>query len=280
MTPEPGFLRTSEGADPATIRPVVVKIGGSSLDAPGALDELAAEVRALSGGVLLVHGGGAQVSQWCLRLSLPTRIEGGLRVTDDATMDVAAAVLGGLVNSRLVARLLAAGVDALGLRALDAGLIVVEPHPDAALGRVGRATGVQPALLETLLQQGRVPVLASIGAFHGTLLNVNADEIAGIVAPALHARALLLLSDTPGVRLDGEYVPRLDAGSLAAALSHPDVQGGMRPKLAAAAAALAGGVPRVAIGRWTGAGSLQALLDGTGAGTTCLAATDPEVSRV
>src|SRR5206468_7578959 len=99
-----------------------------------------------------------------------------------------------------------------------------------------------PALLETLLARGSVPVLASIGDHAGRLLNLNADDLAAALAPSLGARALILLSDTPGLRLGGTVVPALDVDGLNAALAHPDVTGGMLPKLRAAKAALAGGV--------------------------------------
>jgi acetylglutamate kinase len=113
-----------------------------------------------------------------------------------------------------------------------------------------------------------VPVLASIGDHEGALLNLNADDLAAALAPAVRARALVLLSDTPGLRLGGEIVTSLDRVHLLAALSHPDVQGGMLPKLRAAMAALEGGVPRVHIGAWEGPGTLERLLSGEGSGTT------------
>ena len=130
---------------------------------------------------------------------------------------------------------------------------------------------VKPALIETLVTQGRTPVIASIGACEGALLNLNADDLAAALAGALRASALVLLSDAPGLKLGGVVVPRLDPASLAAALGHPEVQGGMRPKLIAAKAALEAGVPRVHIAAWRGLGTLGALLDGPVGGTTIFA---------
>lgn len=249
-------------------RPRVIKIGGRALEAPGALEALGAELATLSGPRLLVHGGGSDVSAWCDRLGLAPRFHDGLRVTDPETLEVATAVLAGLANKRLVAMLRAAGVDAVGLAALDGGIVEAVPHPNAAtLGAVGAVQSVAPALLETLVARGAVPVLASIGATHGRLLNLNADDLAAALAPAMRARALVLLSDTPGLKLDGAFVPALDRDGLLAALLHPDVTGGMRPKLRAAMAALEGGVPHVAIGAWDGSGTLARLLDGRGPAT-------------
>jgi acetylglutamate kinase len=273
----------AEGRDTARLGaapPVVVKIGGRALGetsgGPGARDlatrALAGELSSLAGALVLVHGGGAEVSAWCERAHLAPRFHDGLRVTDEATLDVAAAVLAGLANKRLVAALRAAGLDAVGLAALDGGIAEVAPHPEAdALGAVGVVTEVRPDLIEALLAAGRTPVLASIGAADGMLLNLNADDLAAAVAGALSARALVLLSDAPGLKLAGAVVPRLGAASLEAALAHPEVKDGMRPKLRAARTAIAAGVGRVHIASWEGPGSLAALLDGSGAGTTIIA---------
>jgi acetylglutamate kinase len=255
----------------AAVTPVVVKLGGRALEAPGAARELAAELTLLSGGSVLVHGGGAEVSAWSARLGIAPRFLDGLRVTDPDTLEVVVAVLAGLANKRLVATLRAAGVDAVGLSALDGGTVEVERHVDASrLGAVGQVVAVHPQLLETLLAQGRTPVLASIAAAGEQLFNVNADDLAAGLAGALCARALLLLSDTPGLRLDGRVVPRLGTTEVVAALDHPDVQDGMRPKLRAAAAAIEAGAQRVVIGAWAGPGTLTALLAGEG-GTTLVA---------
>jgi len=252
----------------AAASPVLVKLGGRALDAPGAAHELASEVAHLAGGVVLVHGGGAEVTAWSARLGIPPRFLDGLRVTDPDTLEVAVAVLAGLANKRLVAALRAAGADAVGLSALDGGTVEVKRHTDAArLGAVGEVVSVQPQLIETLLAQGRTPVLASIGALGEQLLNINADDLAAALAGALRVRALVLLSDTPGLKLDGRIVPRLGAAEVARALDHPDVQGGMRPKLRAAAATLEAGAQRVVIGAWAGPGTITSLLAGEG-GTT------------
>jgi acetylglutamate kinase len=250
-------------------RPLVLKLGGKSLEAPGATRQLALELSRVSGGRVVVHGGGAEASAWCARLGIEQRFHDGLRVTDAATLDVVTAVLGGLANKRLVAELRAAGVDAVGLSALDGGILEVAPHADSAvLGAVGQVHGAEPALLELLLAQGRVPVLASIGACDGALLNLNADDVAGAVAGALRARALVLLSDVAGLMLDGALVSHMTLAELRAALDHQDVTGGMRPKLRAAETALELGCPRVTITSWAGKGTLAALIAGQQAGTT------------
>lgn len=266
--PPPGSARAVVRDRARVSAPLVVKIGGRALEMPGAAHELAADVALAAGSRVLVHGGGAEVSAWCERLGLKPYFLDGLRVTDPATLEVAAAVLAGLANKRLVALLRAAGVDAVGLSALDGGMVTAALHPDAGrLGEVGCVRSVSPALIETLLAQGRVPVIASIAALGSRLLNINADDLAASLAGAVGACDLVLLSDTPGLRIAGEIRPRLSLAGLDAALAHPDVQGGMRPKLEAARTALAAGVARVHIAAWTGPGTLRALLAGPAAGT-------------
>ncbi len=257
----------------ATEKPVVVKLGGRALEAPGALREFAAALARLSRVALLVHGGGAEVTSWCARLGIESRFEDGLRVTDEPTLEVATAVLAGLANKRLVAALRALDVNAVGLAALDGGIVAARPHPLAdRLGAVGTLASVDGTLPASLLASGFTPVIASIAAGpDGALLNLNADDAATALAAAVGASDLLLLSDTPGVKLDGAPVATIRFEDLAATIARPDVSGGMVPKLKAAGEALAGGVDRVALGAWSGPDTLASLLAGT-AGTTIVAA--------
>ncbi len=252
---------------------LVVKLGGRALEAPGALAECASalhECTASGRAIVVVHGGGGEVSAWCTRAGLEPRFADGLRVTDAATLEIAAAVLGGLANKRLVAALRARGLDAVGLSALDGGTVQARRHTlSATLGEVGEVAAVDVTLLTALMAAGNMPVLASLGDDGaGALLNLNADDVAGAIAAAMPAHDLLLLSDTPGLMLDGVLVRSLDAAALATALERPDVTGGMRPKLRAAQAALAAGVQRVHIAVWQGPDTITAVLAGTGVATT------------
>ena len=250
----------------SAIAPIVVKLGGRAIEAtsPAAL---AAELAAFAGRVVLVHGGGAEVSTWCRRAGLEPEFTNGKRVTDKATLEIAVAVLAGLANKRLVAGLVAHGMPALGVSAVDAGIAHVVHNEDARLGLVGRIVRVDAEPLRALLGAGLMPVLASIGADGAKLLNLNADDLAGAVAAALGSPALVLLSDTPGVSIDGAVAWRIAAHELDAVMAHTDVTGGMLPKLAAARTALAGGVRRVTIGTWNGPGSLASLVAGTAPAT-------------
>jgi acetylglutamate kinase len=263
----PARATGSGGAGPA-----VIKLGGRALETPGALDTFARAVTAPGAPMVLVHGGGAEVSAWCAKLGVETRFLDGLRVTDDATLEVATAVLAGLANKRLVAALREAGADAVGLAALDGGTVQVALHADhARLGRVGAVTGVDPSLLVALLSTGRLPVVASIGATAGALLNLNADDVAAALAAALGG-PLLLLSDTPGLAIAGDFVPCVRTSEMDAVIAHPDVQGGMRPKLLAARHAVTGGAAFARIAQWTPGITLAHLLAADGPGTTVVPA--------
>jgi acetylglutamate kinase len=249
--------------------PFVVKLGGKALRGPQAMGELAAALRAMDRPAVLVHGGGPEVTQWCTRLGLETRFDDGLRVTFGETRDVAVAVLAGLTNKRIVAALQAHGVGAFGLSALDGGLARVKPHSRTAqLGAVGEVTGIHAQAVQHVLDAGFTPVISSIGAADGELLNVNADDLATALAVNVRASALLLLSDTPGLRLSGTLQTQLTSDAIEAALAGRDVTDGMRPKLRAVVLALEGGVPRAHVAAWDGPDTLMRLLSATPPGTT------------
>jgi acetylglutamate kinase len=264
--------RNARPSTPSRTAPVVIKLGGRALERPGSLRELAAALARRGGSAVLVHGGGAEVSEWCSRLGLATRFVNGLRVTDPETLEVATAVLAGLANKRLVAELRDAGLDAVGLSALDGGIVEVMPHRDtAALGAVGEVRAVHPNLVEVLLAGGRVPVIASLAADRGRLLNVNADDLAAALARALGARMLALFSDVSGVRVASEVKASMNLAEIDAALAGGDITGGMEPKLRAARAAVEDGVARAWIGEWHGPDTLDALLARASVGTFVLA---------
>lgn len=247
--------------------PLVVKLGGRALETAAAVAELATDLSRLPGPAILVHGGGAEVSGWCERLGITPRQIDGLRVTEAATLDVVVAVLAGLANKRLVAGLRHAGLDAVGLAALDGGLIACSPHPVAALGHVGLPRAANLDLVRGLCDAGYVPVIASIGALDGELINLNADDVAATIAAAAGARDLVMLSDTPGLVLEGRGVRQLDADALNGALSHPDVSGGMLAKLRSIARALEHGVVRIHVGTWNGPGTLNRAFSSDWEGT-------------
>ncbi|MHB8684300.1 MAG: acetylglutamate kinase [Dehalococcoidia bacterium] len=257
---------------PDAQRPIVVKLGGSTL---GAHDTSIADIAAARRDgrqVVVVHGGGATISAWLGRSGIEPRFVRGLRVTDAATLDVVVAVLAGVVNKQLVAQLGALGARAIGLSGADS-LILQARRYDEELGYVGRIQRVNSHPVEELLRLGYLPVIAPIAVESDDsaapqLLNTNADTAAGELAAALRAERLVFLTDVDGV-LDAErrVLPRLSVERAQALIADGIAAGGMVPKLEAAVrAAAAGCATRIVNG--TRAGALADALSGSGGGTT------------
>ena len=217
---------------------VVVKLGGTTLaDQRQVLLEVAALARKRP--VVLVHGGGKRMTEWLERLGITSRFENGLRVTDPAALEVAAAVLRGVVNSELVAALRDAGCDAVGLSGVDGGLLIGQRIPD--VGLVVTVTGVRRDLIDSLLVSGQVPVVAPLARDEeGLVCNVNADDAAAGLAAGLGARQLVLMTDVDGVRdAGGRKLDSITADEAEAMIADGTISGGMVPKVKAALAALA-----------------------------------------
>jgi acetylglutamate kinase len=252
---------------------LVVKIGGSvGAESDAALD---AVVALNDGGhpLVVVHGGGPLVGEWSERLGNETRFIRGLRVTDAETRDVALAVLGGLANGRVVASLISRGVAAVGLTGIDGGMLRAE-REDAELGLVGRVSLVDSALLEELLDAGRVAVIApaALDKRDGEVLNVNGDAAAGALAASLGARLLVFVTDVPGVRSkDGRVITSLDTARAKALVDDGTIEGGMVPKVEACLVAASAGC-RAAIVAARGADAIERLLTGEQVGTVFEAA--------
>ena len=243
-----------------TAAPTLVKIGGELLERPDGLRALAGVLarRAAAGPLVVVHGGGKEINAALTRAGLVSRQVDGIRVTDAPTLEVVVGVLAGLVNTRLVAAITAAGGRAVGLSGVDAALAPVAPAAPhrtsdgrtVSLGLVGEPIDAgPPALLVDLLAAGYVPVIASVSATaDGTIHNVNADTLAGHLAARLRAARWIVAGATPGV-LDeaGRTIPRLDEAATAALLRHGVASAGMIAKLRACRAALAAGVAEVVL---------------------------------
>jgi acetylglutamate kinase len=262
----PKDLRSSSTASRSR-EAVVLKIGGSVAGDDDAALDLVATLHDAGRPLIVVHGGGPLVGEWATRLGLETRFERGLRVTDAPTRDVALAVLAGLVNKTLVARLGTKGVPAVGLSGVDGGMLRAE-RQDAALGLVGRVSMVDSSLLEELLEALRVPVIAPAALdTDGTVLNVNGDTAAGAIAAAVAARLLAFVTDVPGVRgKDGRVITTLDRDRAKALVDDGTIEGGMLPKVEACLVAAQAGC-RAAIVSARDVDAVESLLDGGSAGT-------------
>ncbi len=229
---------------------LLVKIGGAQLAAAEARRDLAQAVAAAKADghdVLLVHGGGVQIRKLSQKLGLEDNYNQGLRITDAETADVALQVLGGQVNRTLVAALQQAGVKAVGLTGADGGTFQAQKHAPRGcdLGYVGTVHRVDPELVETLLELGIVPVLATVAPLAPEVegdrqhfYNINADHACGPLAHAFGVDALLFLSDVPGVLNHGGHLfGELRADTCALLRESGIIAGGMIPKVEAALAA-------------------------------------------
>src|SRR5262245_9907160 len=216
---------------------LVIKLGGTTIaDQSQVLEEVAAIARRRP--VVLVHGGGRRITEWLERMGVPSRFENGLRVTDPASLEVAAAVLRGVVNSELVAGLRDLGVDAVGLSGVDGGLLIAERVP--GVGLVAHVVGLRRDLLDAILVGGQVPVVAPLARDEdGIVCNVNADDVAAGIAAGIGARQLVLLTDVDGVRdADARRLDTLTAAEAESLIDDGTIAGGMVPKIRAALAAL------------------------------------------
>jgi len=269
---------------------VVVKYGGNALNGAAAANGTAdgAESDALASfaqdvvlmravGILpvVVHGGGPQIGALMTRLGKVTEFRDGLRVTDAETLDIARMVLVGKVNRDIVSAINVHGPLAVGMSGEDANLITAaQSHVD--LGFVGHVSEVDPTMLQRLVAEGIIPVVATIGADEaGQAYNINADTVAGALAEALQAEKLIFLTDVEGLRVVPDdpttLIHQANLDVVAEILRGGGAVGGMKPKIEACAQAVRGGVDRAHIldGRVPHALLLELFTD-SGVGTMVL----------
>jgi acetylglutamate kinase len=218
--------------------------------------------------VVLVHGGGPQSTALSKRLGLTTQMVEGRRVTDAQTLEVSTMVLNGEINTRIVAQCRALGIPAIGLSGVDGGLIKASKRPPVQVagqtvdyGFVGDIIGIDPSILLKQLDNDLVPIVSPLSSDeHGTLLNINADTVAAMIACELKAEKFVMATGAPGI-LDSLEDPRslisyLDRAGLRRLRDEGKISGGMLPKVAAIERALSGGVPRVHVISYTQPDSL------------------------
>lgn len=234
-------------------RTVVVKYGGAAMEDPAMCREVMADLelmKLMGMRVVLVHGGGKAINKLLAKLEIPVAFKDGLRVTDDATMETVAEVLIGKVNQELVWALNAYGNNAVGISGAD-GKTLVCRQVDPDLGHVGEVIKVNTGLIESVLADGYVPVIASVGCGPDGLYNINADIAASKVAQALGAYTLAYLTDVDGLFGDVD-----DEDSLISSITRDEAQAmldggaltaGMIPKITSIVEALDAGVHDVRI---------------------------------
>ena len=244
------WLKTFSG------RTIVVKYGGHAMVTPELQQAFAEDVvflRYAGVRVVVVHGGGPQITAHLDRLGLQSEFRGGLRVTTPETMEVVRMVLVGSVNSDVVGSINAHGPFAVGLSGEDAQLFTAERRDALVdgqpvdLGNVGEVVDVQPQIVHALLDEAKVPVVAGVArGLDGQLYNVNADTAAAALAVALGAEKLVVLTDVEGLYADwpasDEVISEIKSDELESLI--PSLSSGMAPKMEACLKAVQGGVPR------------------------------------
>ena len=243
---------------------VVVKYGGHAMVDEQLKEDFARDITLMKFTGLnpvVVHGGGPQINSVLDRMGIHSRFVKGMRLTDEATMDVVEMVLGGKVNKGIVAQINQQGGKAVGLSGKDGGLIRAKklhivyqedkdkPPEIIDPGLVGEVTHVNPGIINTLTQQGFIPIIAPVGAGEsGETYNINADLVASSIAVALSAGRLILLTDVDGV-LDnsGSLISSISAENINQMVEEKTISGGMIPKIECSLEALRNGVGKAHI---------------------------------
>ncbi len=229
---------------------VVVKYGGHAIGDENSIAGFAGDIvlmRSVGMRPVVVHGGGPQIGALMKRLGMVPEFRDGLRVTDADTLDVARMVLVGKVNRDLVAAVNVHGPLAVGLSGEDAGLITASANADPELGFVGDVAAVDPTIIERLLHEELIPVVATIGSGPGgQAYNINADTAAGALAEALRAEKLVFLTDIEGLLADladhCSLLSTVTVDELEAMVAAGTVTAGMVPKVASCVRAVRGGI--------------------------------------
>ena len=226
---------------------IVIKLGGSTLEHQRVVLQDVIWLRTLGVHPVIVHGGGPSINAWLEKLHVLTRFENGLRVTDAETLEVVQMVLLGQVNANLVAMASQLGGKAVGISGTDGNMISARVASER-LGYVGEIERVDPALVQTLIEQGYIPIVAPLGQGPGgTCLNINADLVAAHLAGALKAEKLIFLSNVRGIcQTDGSLISELDETEAKRLVKDGVISGGMIPKVSACLDILSA-VPRVHI---------------------------------
>ncbi len=229
----------------------VIKYGGAVMEDERLKSSVAQDVtllRKIGINIVVVHGGGKEITSLASKLNIETKFVNGQRYTDGNTRDVVQMVLAGSTNKDIVRRINIHGGRAVGVSGIDAGLVTVDKYAKEDLGLVGNVVNVNPSLINNLLRDGYLPVIAPLGVDkEGTVYNVNADAAAGPIAGALSAAKLVYLTDVEGVIINGELVSHLTQSEVEKYISERTISGGMIPKVESALLALESGVQKVHI---------------------------------
>lgn len=228
---------------------IVLKISGHQIDDPEFLTALAKIIAEMQTPVVIVHGGGKEISEMQEQLGITPYYVDGIRVTDERSLAIVTMVLCGSVNKRLVRYLLKEGVDAQGLSGIDRGIIRAQkmPHPEIDMGYTGEVSHVNGDILLEMLSHGITPVIAPLSLGEETHYNVNGDHVAGAIATAIHAERVVFLSNVEGVLIDSIVSAELTSEKTKSLIEDGTIFGGMIPKVETALQALQAGVSQAVI---------------------------------
>ncbi|MGI6240032.1 MAG: acetylglutamate kinase [Christensenellales bacterium] len=233
---------------------VVIKYGGNAMvseDLKHAVMGDIALLREIGMRVVLVHGGGPEITDMLARVGKKSAFHNGLRVTDLETMEIVQMVLCGKINKNLVGLLNRYGGRAVGLCGADGRMIEAKPL-DEALGYVGEIVRIEPAIINDVLDQGYIPVISTVGSdSSGNAYNINADTAAARIAAALGAECMISMTDIPGLLLDKDddatLIKSVNVSEVPQLINRGVIQGGMIPKVECCIEAIRRGVKRVFI---------------------------------
>jgi acetylglutamate kinase len=249
---------------------LLIKLGGTLLDAADSRERLASEITALARReqVVVVHGGGKRMTRYLAERGIESRFVNGLRVTTPEVLDAVVKVFAGSVNAQLVAAFRAAGALPVGLTGVDAGLVDAEQLAPE-LGQVGKPVASDGRLLDLLVDNSYLPVVACVaGDAKGGIYNVNADQMAAACAQAFRADKLIFLTDVEGIRdQSGQTCAQLKVDQALNLIADGTATGGMQAKTEAAIQALRQGTGEVLIAPGANIDIIQALLSGSSVGT-------------
>jgi acetylglutamate kinase len=236
---------------------IVIKIGGSTFGSGDTTIEDIIALQQQGKPLVVVHGGGNTVTEWLKKLNITTKFLRGERITDLPSLEVATAILAGLVNKELTSAINIKGGKAVGISGVD-GLLIESKIKDKEMGYVGAVEKVNPAVLEALLKAGFVPIVSPISllsidraADNPVVINVNGDPIAGEIAVALKAKQLIFLTDVDGIKDNsGKIISNITKAEAEGMVNSGVISGGMIPKINACLRALnAGAVTRIINGK-------------------------------
>jgi len=257
-------------------RKIVIKYGGSVMEKDILRKAVFRDIALLASvGVrpIIVHGGGPEINNWLIKLKIKPKFKGGLRVTDEKTMEIVEMVLMGRVNKQIVRGINETGATSIGLSGLDGNLIQARKLQNSIHGFVGDISKVNSSILDPLIDKGYIPVISSIGSTNnGISLNINADYVAGEIAAAINAEKLILLTDTPGILKDlnnpQSLIRNINLKQARKYIEENIISDGMKPKTECCIRAIAQGVKATHIidGRIEHALLLEIFTD-TGKGT-------------